>query len=374
MRLSILIILLSFISCKKTKQNTDIKLTNPVLLAIKKNADSLLLDEKINSVSIGIYKDGEKYTAHYGELDSGKKNQPTDETIYEIASVSKTYTGILVANAVLEGKINLNDDIRNYLDEPFPNFEYDTNPIKIKHLLSHTSRLPKFLPYEINDLFVDFNEELPFKVYNIQKNYTKKDFNEDLHHFELDTIPGTKYSYSNVDTELMAQILENVYQKSYNQLVKEYFGKAVKMTNTQILLSKEQEKHLANGYGMTNKLVPHETILYGADGGIKTTMPDLVNYMQFQLDSTNKTTLTSHSTIYEDKNRQMAYYWSIRHNDEFGTYFSIHGGGFGSQNWFFILPKYNLGISVITNQSDLETADKLLKTVNGLIKDLKYLK
>lgn len=67
----------------------------------------------------------------------------------------------------------------------------------------------------------------------------------------------------------------------------------------------------------------------------------------------------------------MAYYWPVKNNEEYGHYFSIHGGAFGSQNWLFIIPKYNLGVSVITNQSGLETADKLLKTVNGFIEDLK---
>ena len=49
----------------------------------------------------------------------------------------------------------------------------------------------------------------------------------------------------------------------------------------------------------------------------------------------------------------------------------MHGGGFGTQNWLFILPNYNMGISVITNQSDLDTANKLMKAVKGIINELK---
>lgn len=58
-------------------------------------------------------------------------------------------------------------------------------------------------------------------------------------------------------------------------------------------------------------------------------------------------------------------------NEEYAAYFSIHGGSFRSQNWFFILPKYTMEISVITNQSDFETPENLIKTVEGLIEDLK---
>lgn len=46
-------------------------------------------------------------------------------------------------------------------------------------------------------------------------------------------------------------------------------------------------------------------------------------------------------------------------------------GGFGTQNWFFVLRKYNLGVSVITNQSELDTSNKLMKTVKGIISELK---
>ena len=363
--------ILVFTNCKNSKKKEDSKSVDKIQLSMDKNVNSLLLDKKINAVSIGVFKDGKKYSAHYGELDKGKGNRPTDKTIYEIASVSKTFTGILVANAVLDEKIKLEDDIRNYLNEDFPNFEYNNKPIKIKHLLTHTSRMPKFLPESISELFSDFNESLPFKVYEIQKEYRKEDFFKDLHKVKLDTITGTKYQYSNVDTELMAKILENVYDKSFNEILREYFQKNVDMKNTQINLPKDKEKDLANGYGMTNKLVPHEVVMFGADGGVKTTMPDLVNYMELQLDTENETVAESHRILYEKENRKMAYYWPVKSNEEYGEYFSIHGGAFGSQNWFFILPKYNMGISVITNQSDLETADKLMKTVEGLIKDLK---
>ncbi|WP_338792987.1 serine hydrolase domain-containing protein [Bernardetia sp. MNP-M8] len=367
--LFLIIILLS--NCKSSGKITSNSSVDSVQISMDRHASSLIDDPKISSASIGICKDGKKYTGHYGELDKGKANKPTDKTIYEIASVSKTFTGILVANAVVEEKINLEDDIRKYLKEDFPNFEYDGKPIKIKHLLTHTSGMSKFLPESINALFSDFNESLPFKVYEIQKNYSKNDFFLDLHKIKLDTIPGSTYEYSNVDTELMAKILENVYNKSFNEIVKEYFSSKANMKNTQINLSDEQKVYLANGYGMTGKLVPHEVVLFGADGGVKTTMPDLVNYMELQLDTSNSIVLEAHTVLYKNGNRQIAYYLPIRNSEEHATYFSMHGGAFGSQNWLFILPKYDLGISVITNQSDLETADKLMKVVEGLIEDLK---
>ncbi|RNL91312.1 class A beta-lactamase-related serine hydrolase [Sinomicrobium pectinilyticum] len=172
-----LLAIISFIGCKnKTKEKDENTVSDPVWLSMNRNADSLLLDPKINAVSIGIYKDGKTYTGHYGELDKEKGNPPTDSTIYEIASVSKTFAGILVARAVMDDTLDLEEDIRKYLRDDYPNLEYKGKPIKIKHLITHTSRLPKFLPDSINVLFEHIDENLPFNIYKVEKNTIDKSF------------------------------------------------------------------------------------------------------------------------------------------------------------------------------------------------------
>jgi serine-type D-Ala-D-Ala carboxypeptidase/endopeptidase len=68
----LLFILLLISSCKPHEKDNEKLKTEAVQISMKKNADSLLLDTKISSISIGIYKDGKKYTGHFGELDKGK--------------------------------------------------------------------------------------------------------------------------------------------------------------------------------------------------------------------------------------------------------------------------------------------------------------
>ena len=368
----ILLAIIALASCGEPGEKQKAIDTDPVMASMKRNADSLLLDSKINAVSIGIYKDGKTYAGHYGELDKGKKNQPTDQTLYEIASVSKTFAGTLIAQAELDGKLNLEEDIRKYLTEDYPNLEYKGIPIKIKHLITHTSRLPKFLPDSLNLLFVDIDETLPFKVYEIEKRYNKEKFFADLHSIIIDTIPGTRYDYSNVDTELIAHILENIYKKSYEELLKEYIFDVADMPNTKITLSSQEQLNLATGYGETSKAVPHlVNPLWGAGGGMKSTIPDLLNYMKFQLDEKNLTVKNSHKVLYEGEDSVMGYYWPVNGDEIDGTYYGHHGGALGTQNWFFIIPKHNLGFSIITNQSDQETGGKLIKTVNEILDDIR---
>ncbi|MFP2996050.1 serine hydrolase domain-containing protein [Spongiivirga sp. MCCC 1A20706] len=360
------------LSCNNGTKIASTKTINRIQIAIEKNGNSLLSDPKINAISIGVYKDGKIYTRHFGELDKGKKNVPSDSTIYEIASVSKSFTGTLVAQAVLDKKLDLEDDIRKFLKGNYSNLEYKGNPIKVKHLITHTAGLPRFFPTRINDLFNNIDENLPFRIYDIEKDYNKVKFLNDLESISINIIPGTSYAYSNADVELMAHILENVYQTSFEQLLQKYICEKADMKNTKVHLSPTEVKHLANGYGEINNPVPHfANTLWGAGGGLKSTTSDLVNYMKFQFENNNQVVAESHKLIYSDENIEMAYLWPISNDSEDGTYYNIHGGAFGTQNFLIILPKYDLGISIITNQSGPETQGKLWNTLSTLLSEIK---
>lgn len=375
MKIHILIFFLGIfvVSCKNSEEKKQISDKSAIELSMDRNADSLLLDPTINAMSIGVYKDGKTYINHYGELDKGKENKPTDETIYEIGSVSKTFAGTLVAQAELEGKLNLKDDIRKYLKEDFSNLEYQGSPIRIKHLVTHTSRLPKFLPRAINQIVENPTDSLAFHIYEIEKNYSKEKFLSDLHTVVLDTIPGTKDSYSSADTELIAHILENIYNKPYNELLQEKITTKLGMKNTGTVIQESSQNNLANGYIVNNALAPSMiNTLWGAGGGMTSTLPDLMKYARFQLDKENKVSAKSHEVIFENGNFKAGYYWPIRFDESYGTYYSHHGGAFGTQNYLFIFPEKDLAISVIVNQNLMsKTYDKLITVAGGIMEDLK---
>ncbi len=145
------------------------------------------------------------------------QKKPTANTLYEIGSITKTFTGTLLAQAVVEGKVNIDDDIRKYLSGSYPNLVYKGHPVKLFHLINHTSRLPFLLPNNIN--LSNFSQDtIPYIVSAQQKNYSKETFLKDLHVVELDTIPGTKYGYSNASTQLLGFILEKLYKYVFDKL------------------------------------------------------------------------------------------------------------------------------------------------------------
>lgn len=363
---------ISIISCTNAPKEEGLSVKNVVELSVDKNANALLLDSTINALSIGLYKEGKIYINHYGELDKGKGNKPTNETIYEIASVSKTFAGTLVAQAELEGKLNLEDNIQKYLKEDYPNLQYQGNPIRIKHLISHTSRLPKFLPLIINKILENPTDSLPFHIHQAEINYSKEKFFSDLHSIVIDTIPGTKEGYSSVDTELMAHILENIYNQSYDALIQQKICHKLGMTKTGIILPDNLKANFANGYIQNNTLAPFMTsTLWGAGGGLKSSMPDLIQYMKFQLDKKDKLSSQSHQIVYQNGESKIGYYWPILYDDFYKTYYRHHGGAFGTQNIMYIFPEKDLGISVVINQNISNTSGKLSQIVNGILEDLK---
>ncbi|MEO0330167.1 MAG: serine hydrolase domain-containing protein, partial [Bacteroidota bacterium] len=172
--------------------------------------------------------------------------------------------------------------------------------------------------------------------------------------------------------ELMGYILEKVYQKSLNELFSENIFQKANMPNTAIKLSDSQQEKLVKGYWMSNAHFSPNSLdkLWGSGSGIKSTLPDLLNYVKFQLDTTNAVVSESHKILYTDgKAIKSAYFWRVR-EDSYGRSFNHHGGTSGMQNWLFIFPNYNLGISIITNHSGPKTPNYLGKTGKKILKDI----
>ncbi|HEU4552726.1 MAG TPA: serine hydrolase [Chitinophaga sp.] len=96
----------------------------PVDTIVQNAALSFMKDTARVGLSIGVYRHGRMYIYHYGSTQKGKDVRPADNTIYEIGSITKTFTGTLLARALLDKKLRLEDDIRKYLPGTYPNLEY----------------------------------------------------------------------------------------------------------------------------------------------------------------------------------------------------------------------------------------------------------
>ncbi|WP_080779650.1 serine hydrolase [Chryseobacterium phocaeense] len=356
-----LLILLSKMSFSQSqKEMYSIMDTNAAKLKEKSGA---------YSVSVGILKDGKVYTRHYGEIDKGQGNRATDNTYFEIASVTKLLTGQLVAQAVLENKISLEDDIRKYLKGSYPNLEYNGTPIRVKDLISYRTALPRSLPDD-KALRENLTDETPFEYNKLGENYTKDQFKQDLHQVKLDTLPGTQYVYSNISLEIAGLMLENIYGQSYESLLKKNILSKAGMNHTRLELAKNEI--LANGYYSNGRLMPHfKSLLWGASGmKTKSTMGDLMKFLQYELDAKNTVAQESQRNISDSQSGWFGYFWDNFGTNEYGKNGFKHGGAFGNQVWFAVYPELNTGICMIVNISGPETFPALYDAGADLIGDL----
>jgi len=334
-------------------------------------AATLVQQPLLHSTSIGVVYRDEEFIRHRGDMETGKPGPPTDATLYEIGSLSKTLAGTLMANAVLEHKVSLDDDVRQYLQGDYPNLQYKGEPIRIRHLLSHTSGLPNMLPERANTVLADFTDHrTPGELNAIYAHYGKADFFKDLHAVEIGQAPGKDYAYSSAGTELTAHILETVYNSDYESLLQRFLGDSAAMTGVRIQLGEAEAPRLAVGYHSDNPVptTPMPQLPWGASGNVKATVPEMVEYLRFQL-ANGPVVKESHRPLVQfDSEFSIGYFWNIVAGDRLkGVYYAHHGGVPRSQCYIYIVPKYDLGIFVITNQSGDQTARAMETAIDTLV-------
>jgi CubicO group peptidase (beta-lactamase class C family) len=238
-------------------------------------------------LSIGIYRDGDFYCFNYGEMDQDSHIAPTSRTLYEIGSVTKTFTGILLAQAVEDRKLALEDDVRKYLPGSFPNLSFDGHPIRVKDLASQTSGLPH------NSTKIP-DGATPELIVRLEKENDTAHFLDSLHAVHLDHVPGRDLQYSNTSFGLLGIILERVYQMPFEELVRNKLARSLGMQNTSILLSNSQEALFALGHAHDG--APRPSLILGVpgSGGLRSNIDDLLLYARANAEAKSGPLAVSH--------------------------------------------------------------------------------
>ncbi|MBL9163508.1 MAG: serine hydrolase [Planctomycetaceae bacterium] len=208
------------------------------LADLKPKIDALvapLIDNKaIVGLVVGIRRGDEEVFLSYGTVGPGKEAAPTRETIYEIGSITKAFTGVLLADESLRHGLDLNIPVVDALPAGAPKPEKPgEKPIKLAHLATHTSGLPR-LPADlrakdVTNPYADFTAEDAYAFF--AKHQPKRD-------------PG-EYEYSNYAMGLLGQILADRAGKSYDDLVQERICGPLGMTETRQALTPAMKSRLA---------------------------------------------------------------------------------------------------------------------------------
>jgi CubicO group peptidase (beta-lactamase class C family) len=265
---------------------------------------------------------------------------------YRIASITKTFTGTLIAIAQEESKLNVQDKVINYVNGLSPKFK----EISIEQLLTHTSGLPHI--ETIKDYWLK-NSKLQLSPEQILTEINAVDL-----FFE----PGSRMSYSSLGYYLLALVLENVYSNSFEVILKDKILDRLQMTETGIVDNLKIIPQMASGYHLVTDdslvVAPYRnySMLKGA-GDMYSTTTDLLKWNNiffsntFFGEKTKATVFTEQNKTKVNNNEDYGFGWFINSDNPLKYY---HGGGtWGISTHSAMYPDKQLSIIILSNVSSL---------------------
>ncbi len=332
-----------FWSCK----NNDPK-PNTIEQAIDNIVNPYIVLGADVGILVGTIKGGQKTIYSFGEARMGSKEKMTAQSVLEIASLTKVYTAVALADMQLKGEVNLDDPIENYLPNTVHIPSYEGKKITLRHLANHTSGFPR------SPSNADKNAYNEYKDYSEQKMY---DF---VNGYTLTRAPGTQFEYSAVGYGLLGQILSLKNKSNYEVMITNRILQPLNMTHTSISFTPDQMKNLVQGHNGNSQVESWsqymQNIVQGA-GALISNLDDQLIYLNANMGLTvsplsdamslSHTMTFQHTGIYTDGT---GLGWNLFTTE--GQHIIWKNGGNGGYNSFMGFNKVTkTGVVILVNSS-----------------------
>ena len=292
---------------------------------------------------VGIVKDGQTQIVPYGETRKGSGTTPGGDTVYEIGSITKTFTGILLADMVQRGIVKLDAPVQDHLPESVKVPVSRNRPISLLHLATHTSGFPRR-----PDNMTPMDRMNPYADYSVQQMY---DF---LNRHWLRRPPG-EFEYSNFAMGLLGHVLARQAGLTYEQLLADRILSPLGMHDTHHGPNPGTLERLAPPYDAN--LMPAKNwdlpTLAGA-GGMRSTVNDMLKFIRANLaeDDTplGRAIRLSHGKRHALPNgNALGLAWNISRSGQI----LFHGGSTGGYRaWLAVVPARGVGVVVLANTAN----------------------
>ncbi|WP_266158850.1 serine hydrolase domain-containing protein [Dyella silvatica] len=314
--------------------------------AIQQEAGAYVKTGKTDALSIAVVYEGKTQYFNFGTTARGKQQTPSQDTVYEIGSVSKTFTGLLLAHALVDHKAKASDDIRRYMQGAYPNLELKGTPITLSNLVTTTSGLPDNLPDIMGVFKTAGPAKAPFIVIDMLGHYSTKTLLEDLHKVALESQPGSTPKHSNVATELLGSLLEKIDGRPYDEQLATRIEKPLGMKSG---LSKDRLPQMATGYSDDGTVMPLLLApVVRAAGGLRYSSSDMARYVSAQLDVSDPAIQLTHQPALGDPDSQaIGFHWTISKTVDGNAHLSHGGGTFGFSSYVDMYPDAHYGMGQV---------------------------
>ena len=308
---------------------------------------------KVPGVALGIYYKGKEWATGFGVTSQEHPLPVTADTLFQVGSISKTFTGMLLMMLAEQGKVYLDTPVCNYLTDFTLSDESVAKKVTIRHLLTHTGGW-------VGDYFNDFGtgeDALARMVKDIAKLPQVQPL-------------GKIWSYNNTGFNIAARVIEVVTGKSYEQVAQDMILDPLKMGMTFFYPSDILFTHrfVVGHYTEKKKVKVARPWAIGRAGngvgGVVSTVRDLLQYARFHMgggkspSGSGKRVIRRQSLeamrvkqISQGPRGDMGLTWFIRYADHLTAY--AHGGAtHGQQAYFFFIPEKDFALAILTNSDD----------------------
>ncbi len=290
----------------------------------------------------------------YGTTSVDRDQVPDEHSVFEIGSISKVFTTIMLADMVVKGEVQLDDPVQKYLPDSVRMPTRDGKKITLKHLATHMSGLPR-LP----DNMAPADVANPYADYSVEQLYAF------LSEHELRRDIGSKYEYSNLAVGLLGHALALRDGTDYEGLLRSRILDVLGMHDTGITLSPAMQTRLVIGYDQGGKVENWDIPTLAGAGAIRSTARDMLRFLAANMGLENapadllvkdnpliEAMQLSHQLVVDRGANEMsvALGWHVRRSGEKESIW--HNGGTGGYRSFVGFNRGgNYGVVVLTNST-----------------------
>ncbi|MEF1212447.1 class C beta-lactamase, partial [Vibrio alginolyticus] len=246
--------LTSFVTFAKTELTVSSQLKS----VVDECAKGLINEYDIPGLAVAVTIDGKRYFYNYGLADVSKGSLVTNDTIFELGSISKTFAATLTGYAQEKGKLDMDDKVKDYIPE-------------LENSALGNTKLVNVATYTAGGLPLQFPSEVTNDAEMMQYYKTWKPEYE----------AGTKRKYSNPSIGLFGYIGALSMKSDYTEMMETVILPELGMTNTFVDVPKDKLNNYAFGYSSEGKPVRvNPGILDAQAYGIKSTSLDMLQYIE----------------------------------------------------------------------------------------------
>jgi len=325
--------------------------TLPPRLATSKEIHDMLVqrvdvEHKAQAIVVGLISKHGREIISYGKFGPDDPRVPDGETIFEIGSITKVFTSLLLSEMVLDKEVSLKDPIAKYLPPSVHVPTRNGKQITLLDLATHHSGFPTE-PAHPSDYTID-------EVYDF------------LNHYELTRDPGAGYEYSNFGAGLLGRILAMRAGTDYETLLRTRITEPLQMNHTAIHLSEEMKANLADGYRGDQKTPGIPITVLAPAGAIRSNVDDMLIYLAANMGLIRTPLLPAMKYMLSVRREaspgsKIALGWFIQNG---GTLVCHGGDTFGYHAFVGFEPRRKVGIVMLSNSAGGFTDDMVQQILN----------